>query len=55
MNDFGLNVDTPRSWCDSSAALQTERKFGVDKMGHVDIGHLYVQELVKTKQVIVGK
>ena len=55
MNDFGLNVDVPRIWCDSSAALQTSRKLGVGKMRHVDIGHLYVQELVKTKQVIVGK
>ena len=55
MSDFGLNVDTPRTWCHSSAALQTSRKLGVGKIRHVDIGHLYVQEFVKTKQVIVGK
>ena len=54
-HDFGLNVDTPRIWCDSAAALQVSRKMGVGKMRHVDIGHLYVQELVKTRQVIVGK
>ena len=53
--DFGLLVDTPRIWCDSSAALQGSRKMGVGKMRHVAVSHLYVQELVKTKQVIVGK
>ena len=47
---FGLNVDTPRIWCDSAAALQVSRKMGVGKMRHVDIGHFYVQELVKTRQ-----
>ena len=55
MSDFALNLDTPRVWCDSSAALQTSPKLGVGKMRHVDIGHLYVQELVETKQAIVGK
>ena len=54
-NDFGLNVDAPRIGCDSAAAFQVSRKMRVGKMRHVDIGHLYVQELMKTRQVIVGK
>ena len=53
--DFGMSIDTPRIWCDSSAALQAARKMGVGKMRHIDIAHLYVQELVKTKRVIIGK
>ena len=53
--DFGMKVETPRIWCDSSAALQAARKMGVGKMRHIEVGHLYIQSLVKSKQVIVGK
>lgn len=54
-NEFGMKVDTPRIWCDSSAALQAARKMGVGKTRHVEVGHLYIQSLVKSKQVIIGK
>ena len=53
--DFGMKVETPRIWCDSSAALQAARKMGVGKMRHIEVGHLYIQSLVKSKQVIIGK
>ena len=53
--DFGLPVSTPRIWCDSSAALQAAKRIGVGKMRHISLAHLYIQELVKTKQVIIGK
>ena len=53
--DFGMKLDTPRIWCDSSAAIQAGKKIGVGKMRHIAVGHLYIQELVKTKQVIIGK
>ena len=53
--DFGLKVDTPRVWCDSSAALQAAKRIGMGKMRHVAVGHMYIQELVQTKQVIIGK
>ena len=54
-HDFGMKVETPRIWCDSSAALQAARKMGVGKMRHIEVGHLYIQSLVKSKQVIIGK
>ena len=50
-----MDVDTPRIWCDSSAALQASRRMGVGKMRHIAVSHLFIQELVKTKQVIIGK
>ena len=53
--DFGMDVDTPRIWFDSSAALQASSKMGVGKMRHIAVSHLFIQELVKTKQVIIGK
>ena len=53
--DFGLTVDTPRVWCDSSAALQAAKRIGMGKMRHVAVGHMYIQELVRSKQVIIGK
>ena len=28
---------------------------GVGRMRHIGVSHLYIQELVKTKQVITGK
>ena len=48
-------METPRIWCGSSAALQAARKMGVGRMRHIGVSHLYIQELVKTKQVIIGK
>ncbi|CAE7247114.1 RE1, partial [Symbiodinium natans] len=53
--DFGLPVSTPRIWCDSSAALQAAKRIGVGKMRYISLAHLYIQELVKTKQVIIRK
>ena len=53
--DFGMTVSVPRIWCDSSAALQSAKKMGVGKMRHIDIGHLVIQDLVKTRKVIIGK
>ena len=53
--DFGMKIDTPRVWCDSSAALQAAKRIGLAKMRHVAVGHMYIQELVRTKQVIIGK
>ena len=53
--DFGMKIDTPRVWCDSSAALQAAKRIGLGKMRHVAVGHMYIQELVRTKQVIIGK
>ena len=53
--DFGMDVDTPRIWFDSSAALQASRRMGVGKMRHIAVSHLFIQELAKTKQVIIGK
>ena len=50
-----MKLDTPRIWCDSSAAIQAGKKIGVGKMRHIAVGHLYIQELVKAKQVIIGK
>ncbi|CAE7242490.1 RE2 [Symbiodinium sp. CCMP2592] len=55
VHDFDLPVSTPRIWCDSSAALQAAKRIGVGKMRHISLAHLYVQELVKTKQVIIAK
>ena len=55
MKTLGLKVDTPRVWCDSSAALQAAKRIGMGKMRHVAVGHMYIQELVQTKQVIIGK
>ena len=55
MNDFGLPVATPRVWCDSSAALQAAKRIGVGKIRHISLAHLYVQELTRTKHVIIGK
>ena len=54
-HDFKLKVDTPRIWCDSSAALQAAKRIGMGKMRHVAVGDMYIQELVRTKQVIIGK
>lgn len=53
--DFGLKIDVPRVWCDSSAALQAAKRIGLGKMRHIAVGHMYIQELVRTKQVIIGK
>ena len=53
--DFGLKVDVPRVWCDSSAAIQAAKRLGVGKMRHVSVGHLYVREMVRSKQVIISK
>ena len=50
-----MSIDVPRLFCDSSAAIQVARRLGVGKMRHVDLGHLYIQELVKEKRVIVQK
>ena len=55
VHDFDLPVSTPRIWCDSSAALQAAKRIGVGKMRHISFAHLYIQELVKTKQVIIAK
>ena len=55
LNDFGLPVATPRVWCDSSAALQAAKRIGVGKIRHISLAHLYVQELTRTKHVIIGK
>ncbi|CAE7502814.1 RE1 [Symbiodinium sp. CCMP2456] len=55
VEDFGMSIDVPRLFCDSSAAIQVARRLGVGKMRHVDLGHLYIQELVKEKRVIVQK
>ena len=53
--DFGLNIATPRLWCDSSAAIQVSRRLGVGKMRHIHVSHLYIQELVKNKEIFVRK
>lgn len=53
--DFGMVIDTPRIWSDSSAALQAAKRMGVGKMRHIAVSHLFIQELVKSKQVIIGK
>ena len=53
--DFGMTVNVPRIWCDSSAALQAAKKMGVGKMRHIEIAHLVIQDLVKNKKVIIGK
>jgi hypothetical protein len=57
--DFGLKIDSLRVRCDSPAALQAAKRIGlynfIGKMRHVAVGHMYVQELVQTKQVIIGK
>ena len=53
--DFGMTVNVPRLWCDSSAALQAAKRIGVGKMRHIEIAHLVIQDLVKTKKVIIGK
>ena len=50
-----VKVDTPRVWCDSSAASQAAKRIGMGKTRHVAVGHMYIQELVQTKQVIIGK
>ena len=55
VEDFGMTIDVPRLFCDSSAAIQVARRLGVGKMRHVDLGHFYIQELVKEKRVIVQK
>ena len=55
VEDFGMSIDVPRLFCDSSAAIQVARRLGVGKMRHVDLGHLHIQELVKEKRVIVQK
>ena len=47
-----MKLNTPRIWCDSSAAIQAGKKIGVGKMRHIAVG---LQELVKTRQVIIGK
>lgn len=36
------------------ASCQTIR-FTVGKMRHVAVGHMYIQELFRTKQVLIGK
>ena len=53
--DLGMEVEMPRIWCDSSAALQAAKKLGAGKMRHLAVGHLYIQELVKEKQVVIAK
>ena len=53
-NDSKLEIDTPRM-CDSSAALQAAKRIGMGKMRRVTVGDMYIQELVLTKQVIIGK
>ncbi|CAE7333376.1 RE1 [Symbiodinium microadriaticum] len=55
VEDFGMSIDVPRLFCDSSAAIQVARRLGVGKMRHIDLGHLYIQELVREKRVIVQK
>ena len=53
--DFGLNIATPRLWCDSSAAIQVSKRPGVGKLRHVHVSHLYIQELVRNKEIFVRK
>ena len=55
VEDFGMSIDVPRLFCDSSAAIQVARRLGAGKMRHLDLGHFYIQELVKEKRVIVQK
>jgi len=53
--NFGLKIDTPRVRCDSSAALEAAKRIALGKMKHFAVGHTCLQELVQTKQVIIGK
>ena len=55
VEDFGMSIDVPRLFCDSSAAIQVARRLGVGKMRHIDLGHLHIQEPVREKRVIVQK
>jgi hypothetical protein len=54
--DFGLELETPKPWLDSTAAIQSQKKLGQgSKPRHMEIGELYCQELVRSNQITLGK
>ncbi len=54
--DFELPLEKPKLWLDNTAAIQTAKKFGQStKLRHMDIGEMYVQELVRSGELAVGK
>ena len=53
--DFGIAVSTPKLWTDSTAALAWTKRIGSGKTRHLEIGHFFVQELVRTKQLFTYK
>ena len=54
--DFELPLEKPKLWLDNTAAIQTAKKLGQStKLRHMDIGEMYVQELVRSGELAVGK
>ena len=54
--DFELPLQKPKLWLDNTAAIQTAKKLGQStKLRHMDIGEMYVQELVRAGELTVGK
>ena len=54
--DFELPLEKPKLWLDNTAAIQTAKKLGQStKLRHMDIGEMYVQELVRAGELTVGK
>ena len=52
--DLGLEIGV-RLWVDSSAAKAVATRVGAEKMRHVEVTYLWVQELVQAKKIKVCK
>ena len=52
--DLGITV-TVEVITDSSAAMGTASRIGIGKIKHLDVGWLWIQDLVKQERVILRK
>ena len=54
--DFGLTVEVPRIWSDSSTGITAAKQIGpVTKLRHFDVSEFYVQRAVQAVKVLLRK
>ena len=54
--DFGLTVEVPRIWSDSSTGITAAKRIGpVTKLRHLDVSEFYVQRAVQAVKVLLRK
>ena len=53
--DLGVEVKNIELWVDSSAAKAIAGRVGADKLRHVEVAHLWIQDMVQSKKLQVKK